>query len=86
MATLHAINATEAVHHAAAHLATLDWIDPDAAQQLGPLAEAVANAFMIVFYQAETGRATPADFREALDAVRRSLHPTIPRHPPRAAC
>ncbi|WP_205579958.1 type I toxin-antitoxin system ptaRNA1 family toxin, partial [Pseudomonas aeruginosa] len=26
-------------------------------------------------YQAETGRATPADFREALNAVRQSLHP-----------
>ncbi|EFD5113151.1 type I toxin-antitoxin system ptaRNA1 family toxin, partial [Escherichia coli] len=36
-------------------------------------AEAVANAFMVVFYQAETGRATPADFREALEAVRQSL-------------
>lgn len=47
--------------------------DQDAARQLGPLAEAVANAFMVVFYQAETGRATPTDFREALDAVRQSL-------------
>jgi hypothetical protein len=28
---------------------------------------------MVVFYQAETGQATPADFREALDAVRQSL-------------
>jgi len=26
-----------------------------------------------VFYQAETGQATPADFREALEAVRQSL-------------
>ena len=34
---------------------SLDWIDRDAARQLGPLAEAVANAFMVVFYQAENG-------------------------------
>ena len=35
--------------------------------------EAVANMFMVLYYQAETGRATPADFREALEAVRQSL-------------
>ena len=86
MATLHATNATEAVHHAAAQLAALDWIDQDTAQHLGPLAEAVANAFMIVFYQAETGRATPADFREALDAVRQSLQPAGTGQPRPAGC
>ncbi len=75
MATLNPTNAiaTQAVHHAAAQLAALDWIDQDAAQQLSPIAEAVANAFMVVFYQAETGQATRADFRDALDAVRQSL-------------
>jgi len=35
------------------------------------MAEAVANLFMVVFYQAETGRATPMDFREAMTAVER---------------
>lgn len=73
MATLNPTNATQAVHHAAVQLAALDWLDQDTARQLGPLAEAVANAFMVVFYQAETGQATPADFREALEAVRQSL-------------
>ena len=73
MATLNPTNATQAVHQAAVQLAALDGLDQDAARQLGPLAEAVANAFMVVFYQAETGRATPADFREALEAVRQSL-------------
>ncbi len=48
MATLNPTNATQAVHHAAVQLAALDWIDQDAARQLGPLAEAVANAFMVV--------------------------------------
>jgi len=73
MAILNPSSATQAVHHAAVQLTALDWINQDAARQIGPLAEAVANAFMVVFYQAETGRATPADFRDALDAVRQSL-------------
>ncbi|MGK9064599.1 type I toxin-antitoxin system ptaRNA1 family toxin [Stutzerimonas chloritidismutans] len=73
MATANFNSVTQAVHYAAVQLAALDWIDQEEAQQLGPLAEAVANAFMVVFYQAETGKATPADFREALDAVRQSL-------------
>lgn len=74
MATLNPTNATQAVHHAAVQLAALDWLDQDAARRLGPLAEAVANAFMVVFYQAETGQATRDDFREALDEVRQFLH------------
>ncbi|WP_313303512.1 type I toxin-antitoxin system ptaRNA1 family toxin [Diaphorobacter sp.] len=74
MATLNPTNATQAVHHAAVQLAALDWIDQDAARQLSPRAEAVANMFMVLYYQAETGQATRDDFRQALDAVRQSLH------------
>ncbi|QOH35259.1 toxin of toxin-antitoxin type 1 system family protein [Burkholderia cepacia] len=37
------------------------------------MAEAVADLFMVVFYQAETGRATHLDFNTAMAAVRRSL-------------
>ncbi|CAJ8492029.1 Toxin of toxin-antitoxin type 1 system [Burkholderia pseudomallei] len=37
------------------------------------MAEAVANLFVVVFYQAETGRATRSDFREAMTAVRQAL-------------
>ena len=73
MATINLNQATEVVHQAAAQLAKLDWIDQEAAQQLGPLAEAVANMFMVLYYQAETGQATRDDFRQALDAVRQSL-------------
>lgn len=73
MATLHATQATQAVHHAAEQLADLDWIDQAAAQQLSPLAEAVANMFVVVFYQAATGQATQADFQEAINAVRARL-------------
>ena len=72
MATLNPTNAiaTQAVHHAAAQLAALDWIDQEAARQLSPMAEAVANMFMVLYYQAETGQATRDDSRQALDAVR----------------
>lgn len=73
MATLDRTNVTEAIHHAAAQVAALDWINQEDAQQLGPLAEAVANAFMVVFYQAETGQATREDFHQAVDAVRQAL-------------
>lgn len=73
MATLNPTNATQAVQHAAMQLAALDWLDQDAARQLSPMAEAVANMFMVLYYQAETGQATRDDFRQALDAVRQSL-------------
>jgi len=73
MTTQHLIEPGQAMHQAAAILASLEYIDQGAAQRLGPRAEAVANAFMVVYYQAETGRATRNDFREALEAIRRSL-------------
>ena len=75
MATLNPTNAiaTQAVHHAAAQLAALDWIDQEAARQLSPMAEAVANMFMVLYYQAETGLASQADFAEALATVRQHL-------------
>ena len=40
----------------------------------GPdLLEVVANVFMVVYYQAETGRATPADFQEAMNTLQQVL-------------
>lgn len=73
MTTQHLIELGQVVHQAAAILASLEYIDQSAAQRRGPLAEAVANAFMVVYYQAETGRATRHDFGEALEAIRRFL-------------
>ncbi|MBY6346464.1 type I toxin-antitoxin system ptaRNA1 family toxin [Providencia rettgeri] len=73
MTTQHLIEPGQIMHQAAAILASLEYIDQGAAQRLGPLVEAVANAFMVVYYQAETGRATRNDFCEALEAIRRSL-------------
>lgn len=62
MATLTPTNVTQAVHHAAVELAGLGWIDQEAARQISPMAEAVANMFMVLYYQAETGQATRDDF------------------------
>ncbi len=73
MAIQQFIETSQAVQQAASALAALEYLDQEHAQQLGPLAEVVANMFMVVFYQAETGQATQGDFQEAVEAVRQSL-------------
>ncbi|MCW3699893.1 type I toxin-antitoxin system ptaRNA1 family toxin [Burkholderia cenocepacia] len=73
MATAHHTEAQQVLHQAAEQLAALHFMDQDTARELARMAEAVANLFMVVFYQAETGRATPTDFREAKLAVERLL-------------
>lgn len=64
-------NTTQTVQQAATLLAEMDWLDQDGARELAGLAEAVANMFMLVYYQAETGKATQADFQEAMSTLRR---------------
>lgn len=73
MATMNSNEAVEAVHHAAALLSDLKWLGQDTARQISPMAEAVANMFVVLFYQAETGQATQNDFREALAAIHQML-------------
>ncbi|BEP34633.1 type I toxin-antitoxin system ptaRNA1 family toxin [Variovorax sp. V59] len=73
MATLNLTQAAQAVHHAAELLAGVDWLDHDEAHQLEALAEAAVNMFTVIYYQANTGRATHADFREAVSGVRQRL-------------
>ncbi len=75
MATTHNTEAQQVIHHAATQLADLDFMDQRTARELSKMAEAVANLFMVVFYQAETGRATHLDFSEAMAAVRETLQP-----------
>ncbi|SPU51043.1 type I toxin-antitoxin system ptaRNA1 family toxin [Bordetella trematum] len=75
MAAMNSNEAVEAVHHAAAVLGDLQWLDQDTARQLSPMAEAVANMFVVLFYQAETGQATQEDFRDALEAIQQTLPP-----------
>lgn len=72
MTTQHTIEAGHVVHRAASILASLEYINQAEARNLGPLAEAVANAFMVVYYQAETGRATRADFQKAMRDLRQA--------------
>lgn len=73
MTTLHNIEVQNAIHHAAAELAALEFIDQETARQISPVVEAVANMFTVLYYQAETGRATPADFQEALTTIRQAM-------------
>ncbi|MDQ7979147.1 type I toxin-antitoxin system ptaRNA1 family toxin [Paraburkholderia sp. SARCC-3016] len=73
MATTHDTEARQVIHHAAMQLADLEFMDQSTARELSTMAEAVANLFMVVFYQAETGRATHRDFNEAMTAVRQTL-------------
>ncbi|AZN65860.1 toxin of toxin-antitoxin system (plasmid) [Acinetobacter johnsonii] len=66
-------NTTQTVQQAATLLAGMDWLDQDTAKEIVTMAEAVANMFMVVYYQAETGQATQADFQEAMTALRQAL-------------
>ncbi|KVD97547.1 toxin of toxin-antitoxin type 1 system [Burkholderia ubonensis] len=73
MATMHDTEARDIIHHTAMQLAALEFIDRQTAKDLSQMTEAVANLLVVVFYQAETGRATHSDFREAMTAVRQAL-------------
>ena len=70
MTTTHNIEVQQAIHQAATELAALEFIDQETARQFSPVAEAIANMFTILYYHAETGRATPEDFELALDTIR----------------
>lgn len=66
-------NTTQTVQQAATILAGMDWLDQDRAKEIATMAEAVANIFMVVYYQAETGKVTQADFEEAMTTLRHAL-------------
>ncbi|WP_370590876.1 type I toxin-antitoxin system ptaRNA1 family toxin [Burkholderia pseudomallei] len=70
---MHDTEAREVIHQTARQLVALEFIDQRTAKDLSKMAEAVANLFVVVFYQAETGRATRSDFKEAMTAVRQAL-------------
>ncbi|TRN23667.1 type I toxin-antitoxin system ptaRNA1 family toxin [Vibrio furnissii] len=72
MTTTHNIEVQQAIHQTAIKLAALEFIDQETARQVLPVAEAVANMFTILYYQAETGRVTPEDFQKALAIVRQA--------------
>ncbi|HCE4788174.1 TPA: type I toxin-antitoxin system ptaRNA1 family toxin [Vibrio parahaemolyticus] len=72
MKTTHNIEVQNVIHQAATKLAALEFIDQETAQQISPVAEAVANMFTVLYYQAETGLATPEDFQEAIATIRQA--------------
>ncbi|MBU9216465.1 type I toxin-antitoxin system ptaRNA1 family toxin [Burkholderia gladioli] len=73
MAITNSTEARHVIHDVAEQLVALAFVDQRTARELSSVAEAVANLFMVVYYQAETGRATPSDFNEAMTAVRQTL-------------
>jgi hypothetical protein len=58
-------------------LGAIRWLDQAEARQLSPMAEALANMFVMLYYQAETGKATRNDFRQALKAVRNTVRQSL---------
>ena len=50
MITQHIIEPGRAVYQVAAILSSVEYINQAEARSLGPLAEVVANAFMVVYY------------------------------------
>ncbi|AOJ14281.1 MULTISPECIES: type I toxin-antitoxin system ptaRNA1 family toxin [Burkholderia cepacia complex] len=70
-------NSTETryvIHEAAEQLTALEFVDQPTAEGVLQAAEAVVNLLMVVFYQAETGRATKSDFVQATTALRHAMN------------
>ncbi|EPL6466019.1 MULTISPECIES: type I toxin-antitoxin system ptaRNA1 family toxin [Morganellaceae] len=65
MTAPHNTEVQRTIHHVASELAALEFINQDAAREISQVAEAVANMFTVLYYQAETGDATKQDFQEA---------------------
>lgn len=70
MATQYTIEPCQVVHQAATQLMEIEWINQETARRISPIAEAVANMVMVVYYQAETGLASKEDFLEAQATLR----------------
>jgi len=69
MATTNNTEVERALHRVATALAAMDFMDQEKARQISKIAEAVAEMSLVLYYQAETGRATPANFVEAQTAI-----------------
>ena len=62
----------QAIHHAAVKLASLEFIDKKTAQQLAPVAEAIANLCTLLYYQADTGAVAEAEVQDAIARIRQA--------------
>lgn len=56
-----------------AALALQRFIDQNAAQQLAPVAEAIANLCTLLYYQADTGAVAKDEFQDALARIRQAV-------------
>lgn len=63
----------QAIHHAAVELASLEFIDQMTAQQIAPVAEAIANLCTLLYYQADTGAVAEGEFQDALARIRQAV-------------
>ena len=62
-----------AINHAAATLALQKFIDQKTAQQIAPVAEAIANLCTLLYYQADTGAVAEGEFQDALARIRQAV-------------
>ena len=65
--------AEHAIHYAAVKLASLEFIDQMTAQQIAPVAEAIANLCTLLYYQADTGAVAEDAFQDALARIRQAV-------------
>lgn len=56
-----------------AALASQKFIDQKTAQQIAPVAEAIANLCTLLYYQADTGRVAEYEFLDALARIRQAV-------------
>jgi len=63
----------QTIHYAAVKLAALEFIDQMTAQQIAPVAEAIANLCTLLYYQADTGAVAEDEFQDALARIRQAV-------------
>ena len=63
----------QAIHHAAAKLASLEFIDQMTALQVAAVTEAIANLCTLLYYQADTGAVAEDEFQDALARIRQAV-------------
>ena len=62
----------QAIHHAAVELASLEFIGQMTAQQIAPVAEAIANLCTLLYYLVDTGSVAEDEFQDALARIRQA--------------
>jgi len=71
-------NNSTALTQVATLLKKIEWMSQDEAAELFPLADSVLDFFVIVAYQAGTGKVTNQEFLEAREKISKSLNTPYP--------